>query len=176
MDKIKQIYSEMKLISRSPKLYIVSYFDEIRNQIDIDHENLLCSAAKKKKSENTEFLPQKQQELIHEVDLFQKQCLFNQDSNQLDYINLQDWEHRLKALNQDDKEAVLTFQKEFYCELYSRRKALFLNKGMIFLSKQNFNNSKKLVRSSIHDIIIGTLIIIEDEFLIYSDKFQEWLQ
>ena len=103
MDKIKQIYSEMKLISRSPKLYIVSYFDEIRNQIDIDHENLLCSAAKKKKSENTEFLPQKQQELKHEVDLFHKQCLFNQDSNQLDYINLQDWEHRFKALNQDDK-------------------------------------------------------------------------
>jgi len=157
----------------------VSHFDEIRNQIDIEYENLLCSAAKKKKSENTEFLPQKQQELIHEVNLFQKQCLFNQDSNQLDYINLHDWEHRLKALNQDDKEAVLTFQKELYCELYSRRKALFLNKGMIFLS-----NSMQLVRSPITGltrlsyikIVFGTLIVIEDEFLIYSDKFQEWLQ
>ena len=186
MDKIKRIFSEIKLISNSPKLYIVAHFDEIRCQIDIEYANLLCSTAKEKETESTEFLPQQQQELIHEVDLFQKQCLFNLDSNQMDYSNLQDWEHRLKALNQDDKEAVLTFQKELYCELYSRKKALFLNKGMLFLSMKNYNNLVDTVRSPTSDLLYGTnieirllfgsLILIEDEFLIYSDKFLEYTQ
>ena len=46
------------MISSSPKLYTVSHFDEVRNQIDIKYENLLCSTPKGKETENTEFLPQ----------------------------------------------------------------------------------------------------------------------
>lgn len=39
MDKLKNILSELESAVNFPKLYIVNYLDDLRNEIDIEKEN-----------------------------------------------------------------------------------------------------------------------------------------
>ncbi len=67
-----------------------------------------------------------------------------------------------------DKDRVLQLEKELYCLLFDRKKALYMNKGIIYL---NMNESYDFVNMRVDDMF-GTLIVLEDEFLLNSDKVQ----
>jgi len=73
----------------------VTHFEKVRSQIDIEYENLLCSAAKEKETESTELLPQQQQELKH--------AILNDHSNicNLDEISVPILNHRKRPLDDD---------------------------------------------------------------------------
>ena len=77
---------------------------------------------------------QRQQEMIEEVGVFQEQCVANLVSKPIDQMNLEAIECGLKNVSLDNQELVLNFQRQLYCELHKRRKTLFLNKEMVYLS------------------------------------------
>ncbi len=91
------------LIRSMSHVYIVTHFEKVRSQIDIEYENLLCSAAKEKETESTELLPQQQQELKH--------AILNDHSNicNLDEISVPILNHRKIPL--DDNRTIRPFLK-----------------------------------------------------------------
>ena len=166
---LKKKYDELKAIVDHPKLYLVNCFDEIRNEIDIE-----CAKYLDKKNlaqELKEKAIEQQQEMIDELEAFQRQCLANRNcSNPNDQSQLDELEQRLKFV---DKNGVSDLEKDLTCAIYNRKKMLFMNQGVIF---NTTNEHKKLLiyRSNFRDILFGLLILIEDEFLIKSEKLLEW--
>jgi len=165
----------------------------VRNKIDLDSERCLDTMKQLVKDQSQDWhltlkecVYQRQQGMIDEVDLFQEQLLSNLTSNPIGQTNLQEIECGLKNLRSDNQELVLKFQRQLYCELHNRKKTLFLNKGMVYLSREfcveafpnitdnvfpkSTNNKKEDFRS----IYFGCLFLVEDEFIIFSDKFKEW--
>ncbi len=93
---IDDIYSELKSAASHPKVYLVNTLDELRNQIDIE-----CQKYLNRKNLGIELKMkalEQQQEMINEVDLFQKKCLDNLAKNPLDQVNLEEIEHRSSRL------------------------------------------------------------------------------
>jgi len=186
MEKIGKILFELKSIDSSPKLYLVNHFDMVRNKIDLDTECYLDTIKLLVKDQSKDWhltlkecVYQRQQGMINEVDLFQEQCVSNLTSNPIGQMNLEEIECGLKDLRLDNQEMVLKFQRQLYCELHNRKKTLFLNKGMVYLSREfcgetfsYWKNDKKENFRSV--VLLGCLFLVEDEFLIYSDKFKEW--
>ncbi len=177
MDKIQRIYLELGAIFNSPKLLLMEQFDFIRNQIDSECEKFRFVVGKFMNKDFEEFVQQRQTEIREEIDLFQRQCFSNLTSNPIGQMNLRAIEHCVKNLNHEDTDAVSEFHKKLYRELHMRKKALFLSKGMVFLGRECcahvFNYRDDNVLESLARDGFGSLFIIEDEFLIYSDKFQE---
>lgn len=172
MNKLEDHLNELKAIAQNPRIYLVNYFDEIRNQIDVECQAFLSRSDLA--SDVYDMAIQQQEELIGEVFLFQRRCLENLEmlvSNDLTEIG--QLEQRFNSLIAGDEEASLNVEKDVYCALYDRKKLLFNNKGLIFFSLKDF---QKLMKSSYmeigSDILYGLLFLIEDEFLLDSDEFQ----
>ena len=99
-------------------------------------------------------------------------------SNPIGQMNLEEIECGLKNIRLDNQEMILKFQRQLHCELHNRKKTLFLNKGMVYLNREFcaealscwINNEKDDFRF----VLFGCLFLVEDEFLIYSDKLKEW--
>lgn len=143
----------------------MNHFDDIRNQIDIARQtylnkDVLAIGDKHKAIRN-------QDEMIDEVDLFQRQCLEKLKTIQIDPIYLEDCEHRFKSLNMADKRAVLNLENEVYCLLFQTRKLLLNNKGFICLSISDSEclHSNKEYKHGIKTLLGILIIMIEDEFL-----------
>ena len=122
--------------------------------------------------------------MIEEVDVLQEQCVANLVSIPIDQMNLEAIECGLKNDSLDNQQLVLNSQRQLYCELHKRRKTLFLNKGIVYLSGEfcakafasrwnNWNYHKKEPKD-FSSVSFGCLLLIEDEFLIFSDKLKEW--
>lgn len=170
MNKLEAIFCELKSAVNSPKVHLVNYFDEIRNQIDIDCETYLSRHGL---ANQTRALVQ-QQELISEVDLFLRQCLSNVASLDEDLSKLDELELSLKSLDLTDKDAVLAVEKNIYCALNNRKRLLFRNRGIIFVNIDNYEKYFESPGSRQRDpqVLFGLLFILEDEFLLFSDQFQ----
>jgi len=154
---------ELNLIINSPRLYLINFFDDLRNQIDTEAE--IYMAKHKYGVELKEEALQQQVAMINEVDLFQERCLDSLAAKPIEQLSL----HQVQNLERD---------------LYARKKMLFMNKGLIFL-----NMSDLLVRLvqkdqpfhfeienddflRVANFPFGMLVIVEDEFLQYSGKFE----
>ncbi len=131
---------ELKLIISSPRLYLVNFFDDLKNQIDIEAQ--IYMDKHKLEAELKEEATQQQVAMINEVDLFQKKCLDCLAAKPIDQLSLD----QVKSLEGD---------------LYARKKMLFMNKGLIFL-----NISDILYRHAPYNM----LVVVEDEFVQYSGK------
>lgn len=170
MNKLEAILEELKSTVNSPKVYLVNYFDEIRNQIDIDCETYLSRHG----LENQARALVQQQEIIGEVDLFLKQCLSN-------LVNIDDTDSKLKeldlclkSLDWSNKDDVFAVEKNIHCALNNRKRVLFKNRGIIFVNNENYEKYFESPRSRQRDpqVLFGFLFILEDEFLLFSDQFQ----
>jgi len=113
--------------------------------------------------------------MIEEVDSFQKQCLANLKKEQKHQINLEEFEKRLQL---KDKDLVMELGADLCHAIHDIKKELFMNQGIVFYSKDNY---EKLFDFHYHScgeefgsVLFGNLILIEDEFLINSDKFESW--
>lgn len=164
MNKFETVLGELKTIVQNPKIYLVNYFDEIRNQIDVECQTYLnrpnLSIAVQ------DLAIQQQGELISQVDLFQTKCLTNLDTIPYDLTEFEDLENRFNIKDEE-------LEYDIYGALYNRKKLLFKNKGLIFF---NLRDAKELIESSYNEldseILFGLLFLIEDEFLLDSDDFQ----
>lgn len=169
MSRLEIIMSELKAATSSPRVYLVNYFDDIRSQIDID-----CQTYLNNEFEKMEQAIRHQDQMINQVDLFQKECLANLGTIPFDLKRLNDLEDRFNSVDIGDKESVLKIEKDIYCALFEIKKLLFLKKGIIFV---NLEKCEKFIEPTCKQIdpqiLFGLLFLIEDEFILYSDKFQQ---
>ena len=170
---LQTAFNEMKSMISRPKCFLIQHFDDVRNKIDLECQKYLDNNELKVESKEKAIL--RQQEMIDEVDSFQKQCLANLKKEQKHQINLEEFEKRLQL---QDKDLVMELGKELCCAIQNIKKELFMNQGIVFYSKDNY---EKLFDFHYHScgeefgsVLFGNLILIEDEFLINSDKFESW--
>ena len=97
---------ELKLIISSPRLYLVNFFDDLKNQIDIEAQ--IYMDKHKLEAELKEEATQQQVAMINEVDLFQKKCLDCLAAKPIDQFSLD----QVQSLEGD---------------LYARKKMLLFN-------------------------------------------------
>lgn len=164
MNKFETVLDELKAIVQNPRVYLVNYFDEIRNQIDVECQTFLN---RPNLSIGVQDLAiQQQEELISQVDLFQTKCLTNLHTISYDQAELEDLENRFNIKDEE-------IDNDIYCALYNRKKLLFKNKGLMFF---NLRDAKEFIESSYNEldsgILFGLLFLIDDEFLLDSDDFQ----
>jgi hypothetical protein len=128
---LQKSFNEMKSIISTPKCFLVQHFDDVRNDLEcqkyIDNNEL--------KVESKEKAILRQQEMIDEVDSFQKQCLAYLKTEQLDQINFEEFEKRLQLQDKDD---VMELGKDLCCAIHSIKKELFMNQGIVFYSKDSY--------------------------------------
>jgi hypothetical protein len=109
------------------------------------------------------------------VDSFQKKCLAYLKTEQKHQINLEEFEKRLQLQDKDD---VMELGKDLCCAIHNIKRELFMNKGIVFYDKENFEklfgNQACFYQREIDSVMFGNLILIEDEFLINSDKIESW--
>ena len=162
------LLKDFKLIVDTPKRCLASYFDELKNQIDLEcqvsigRDNLVDEEKEKAISQ--------QLELIQEVDSFEQKCLANAEQLEL-----------------PTKEQIdgIREEKELYIALHQVQKQLFMNQGMLFLDVKQFKefieppeflmrNSGGSFNALFHSF--GHLIIIEDEFMILNEKVKQMMR
>jgi hypothetical protein len=154
----------LKLIISSPRLYLVNFFDDLKNQID--NEAQIYMEKHKLESELKEEAVQQQVAMINEVDLFQKKCLDCLAAKPIDKLSL---------------DQVQSLEGDFY----ARKKMLFMNKGLMFLNISDLLDQLGRLRSHLYHLylkkdeidlirngnfLFGMLVIVEDEFVQYSGK------
>ena len=120
--------------------------------------------------------------MIDEVDSFEKKCLASLKTKQAYQINFEEFEKRLQLQDKDD---IMQLGKDLSFVIHHFKKELFMNQGIVFYSidscKKLFDSHKNNCPFSyyignIDSVMFGSLILIEDEFLIYSDKFESWFE
>lgn len=168
MDKLETVLSELKSAVNSPKVYLTTYFEDIRNQIDVGcqiylNRRDLATTAK-------EQAIQQQQEMINEVDLFEKQCLSNLQKIPRDFRDLEELESRLENRNSLKK-----LEKDIYSRLHETKKLIFMNKGILYFDRKNSQKFCK-TQTLAGTISFGSLYMIEDELLLFSDRLQKILE
>lgn len=164
-ESLEKIQNELKSTVNG-KVYLINYFDDLRNQIDIECQLYLC------KQELTSYAKAKairvQQKMVSEVDRFQTQCLENLKSNPEVELSLA--EQNLRSFDIKDTEVFLKLEKDLYTELHNRKKYLFFNRGILFFSTAKYEVFFNL-KCDYHEYPqFGVLILVRDEFIIYSEK------
>ena len=150
------LLKDLKLVVDSPKRYLATYFDELKNQIDLECQVHLDGLA----DEVKERMFNQHLEHIQEVNSFEQKCLENVGKFEL-----------------PTKEQIdgIREEKELYITLHQVQKQLFMNQGMFFLNskrtKEYYINLK--VENNPWSPSFGRLIIIEDEFMILNEKVEQ---
>lgn len=177
MNKLESIFEELKLIVNNPKIYLANYFDDIRCQIDIECQLYLNSPNLSIKDNGLAI--EQQSQLIYEVDIFEQKCIVNlktTTTTQANQTNLELLDTRLQSLNFENKDAVSKLERDIHSAFYSSQKLLFMNKGIIFLNIANYKKFLQFRCFTHQQILFGLLFIIEDDFLLFSAKFQHILE
>ena len=169
---LQKNFNGMKSMIASPKCFLIQHFDDVRNKIDLECQKYLDNNELKVESKEKAIL--RQQEMIEEVDSFQKKCLANLKTEQLDQINLEEFEKRLQLQDKDD---VMELGKNLCCAIHNIQKELFMNQGIVFFTRDNYD--KIFFEFDYFQLLggwlrFGSLILIEDEFLINNDKTESW--
>jgi len=181
-EDLQTTFNEMKSIIDTPKCFLIEHFDGLRNRIDLECQNYIDNNELKLESKEKAIL--QQQEMIDEVDSFQKQCLASLKTKQTYQINLEEFEKRLQL---QDKDEVMQLGKDLCCAIHNIKRELFMNQGIVFYTRDNykklfdFHKEQNRHRCSCHNqdyridlVMFGSLILIEDEFLIDSDTIESW--
>ena len=119
---LQTTFNEMKSMIASPKCFLIQHFDDVRNKIDLECQNYLDNDELELESKEKAIL--RQQEMIEEVDSFQKKCLAYLKTEQKHQINLEEFEKRLQLQDKDD---VMELGKDLCCTIHSIKKELFMN-------------------------------------------------
>lgn len=180
MNKLRNIFNKLKSSVNSPRIYLVNHFEDLRNEIDIESQTFLNKDGLS--VEDREKVIQQQEEMIKEVDLIQSQCLANLDKIKSDPISLGDFEQRLNSLDLEDQNAVLKVENNLFCALFQREKSLFMNQGILFLNGKKDMEVEFIKVSILHilertpDSFFGVLLIVEDEYMRYSDDIRQKIE
>ena len=129
---LQKSFNEMKSIISSPKCFLVQHFDDVRNQIDLECQKYLDNNELEIESKEKAIL--RQQEMIDEVDSFQKKCLAYLKTEQLDQINFEEFEKRLQL---QDKDLVMKLYFDLGCYKNRIKEKLFMNQGKVYYKNLN---------------------------------------
>jgi len=164
--KETNLLKDLKLAVDSPKRYLVTYFDELKNQIDLECQSYL--GKDKSADEDKEKAIFQQLNMIQEVNFFEQKCLKNVGQIELP---------TKEQINGIKKE------KELYITLHQVQKQLFMNQGMVFFGEERFNqfvsnftNIDDFNRDYSEHYSFGVLFFIEDEFMILNEKVELMLR
>jgi hypothetical protein len=130
----------MKSMIPRPKCFLIQHFDNVRNQIDLECQNYLDNDELEFESKEKAIL--QQLEMIDEVDSFQKKCLANLKTEQNHQIDLEEFEKRLQLQDKDD---VMELGKVLNCAIHGIKKELFMNQGIVFYKKENYEKLTKYI-------------------------------
>lgn len=158
MDELRKKLNELMLSESSPRLFIVDYFDAIRNQIDIECENYLSKHGHT--DEKREKSIRQQEEMIKEIDLFQKECLSNLESVESSPTAIENLRNKIERLETNDQNAISRAEYEIDIALDQRKKSLLMEQGIVFLDKK-YNQ----ITENDQLILFGALIMVKDEYL-----------
>jgi hypothetical protein len=164
--KEANLLKDLKLAVESPRSYLATYFDELKNQIDLECQSYL--GRDKLADEDKEKAISQQLNMIQEVDSFEKKCLEN-------VLHLE-----LPTKEQIDG---IREEKMLYITLHQVQKQLFMNQGMVFFCEERFNqfvsnftNFDGFGREYPEYCSFGLLLFIEDEFMILNEKVEQMLR
>ena len=161
--KEANLLKDLKLAVESPKRYLVTYFDEMKNQIDLECQMYLDRAGLA--DEDKEKAITQQLEFIQEVDSFEKKCLANVG------------QFELPTKEQIDG---IIEEKDLYIALFKVQKQLFMNQSMVFFSEKLFDiffrhnlRGFSVKNDCKEHYSFGVLFFIADEFMELNEKFVE---
>ncbi len=154
---------DLKLAVDSPKRYLATYFDELKNQIDLECQMYL--GRDKLADKDKDRAISEQLEMIQEVGSFEQKCLANVG------------QFELPTKEQIDG---IIEEKDLYIALYKVQKQLFMNQSMVFFSEKQFDHfyTHHLRGFSVKNdckeyYSFGVLFFIADEFMKLNEKFVE---
>ncbi len=156
--KTIQDLNALKTALNFPELYITEFFSELKSRIDIKCE-IFVSQLADPTGEDYQQAINYQSILIHELCKFERQCLQNLQLNKsTELINDESLSlHSDANLNDFVYETFLQFQKE-----------IFLNRTIVFLSKDNgaVGDYELLSCFDLSSLAsFGTCLVLEDEFI-----------
>ena len=150
---------DLELIRKEPKLYLINYFSELQNQIDIEFELMLQDEESLKA-----FLPaviiEAQCSLIAILKSFEQMCLLSLNSDQQKRAKLDQIFIRVNSmLSRGD-----TCQEQLDQVLAMIQELLFCNRSIMFVTSRNPSQILK-DKLRIKSKPFGNLLIIQDEFV-----------
>ena len=129
---LQTTFNEMNSMIASPKCFLIQHFDDVRNKIDLECQKYLDNNELKVESKEKAIL--RQQEMIDEVDSFQKKCLANAKTEQTHQIKLEEFEKRLQL---QDKDLVMKLYFDLGCYKNRIKEKLFMNQGKVYYKNLN---------------------------------------
>ena len=168
IDQLRSDLNDLKQSLKSPSIYIANYFSNLINEIDIECESFIQKQEIKKTEQTSRRLALKATEnqdlIIKEVKAFEKLCIAELNLNGLDTKLLHDVTKSIQIIESqiDQNESKLQELDGIAYDLLVRiQRVLFLNKGILFVSRENrINKDASLINKS-----FGALVIVEDDFI-----------
>ncbi len=164
----------LKLAINQPKLYLKLYFDDLKNQIDIQCESTLAIAKCLNISENELYkVIENQLIFIQEIESFQSFCLSNIQGAYI--FNFMFIEKNIESIESKIQKTEIKnlFQQKVILKIietnlsYIENK-LFCNKTFIYLNNSKLNNLNNFyIRTNTvkNDLSIGIIVCVQDEYL-----------
>ena len=160
---------ELKLAYENPKLYIATYFSELRNTVDIELEKFILN---QEDAEQLELANEFQESMINNINNFEKECMSKLSSGSLSTED--SIEDRIEKLTEDVKyldsyedEKLNAVYDLIYYLMVEVQKILFSNQQLVFVSKntQFFKEYLETSDCEVSMVSFGFLVKIEDEFI-----------
>jgi hypothetical protein len=182
--ELKKEFDKVLMLTNT-KIYLMSYFSELRSEIDI------LFAKKRKQTQSLMELNLNWTKMIDKVNTFEKECV-NKDENEIDSkldfklnerlnfikLKLNELKKVIELLNKqrniiidtDGNEALKKRNELFFeieCILSDTKNKmeniLFMNKTILFLSKKNCDFSE-IFKELNPDTMVGKLIIVTNQY------------
>ena len=171
--ELKSNMNEIYNISKSPRLYLINYYEELIRQVDLE-----CTCRVKLTDDvliNPELIHQDKHELLEELHIlynhhadivdtikqFESQCYTNLDLNQSTISksiqnSIDAMERGLNELKTNSSVEILIGET-----LHDIRRLLFLNRTVLFIQRDEIPEFYLTLNTT----LVGLLIFVEDEHL-----------
>ena len=141
---------ELKLLT-NPRIFLANYFDDFRNQIDIACELFLTDHDFEKRKDIAQ-IQYAHSLMINEVNTFEQELLDNLLNNYAAKEELLRIFETIEKIESDSHQLISGM-------LLDAEKVIFMNQGIIFLSKD------QLKKKNIETSCLSLLVRIQDEFI-----------
>lgn len=178
--ELKETYSSYKLLITDPELYMWTFFDNLRNQIDLVVNQKLSKLQTENKEQNQAEITKSWEEIIIKIKQFEEECRFHINKLEPTFTKPKIYEHFkqkeetlfalcVKAeLNRSDRIAPIIINEIqsnidniYYNGIIKKEPMLFMNKAVIFLTLQNNEVFKNMSEKT----SFGKLVFITNKYI-----------
>lgn len=158
--------SELKAAVQNPHLYIYQHFSDLKNQIDVECQQFLCSQADLQSTASAQCIDY-QDQMIDEVESHEKACLENCQFLDLNEESvkrtIESTEAELKSLLALEDKRVGEINLLVEETVYYVKRELFLNRSLLFVPRS--------MNLALDVENFGVLLVIADEFIAEKTLF-----